>query len=78
MCFFTLNRLAPVPWNVFSMVVKPVLFLFTAIGTDLALCALLPRLSSLPPFFSAALQTVFISLVYGGLLLLFHQRTDAR
>ena len=47
MCCLSLNRIAPIGWDVFSMVVKPVLILLIAFGINFALCAFIPALSSL-------------------------------
>lgn len=58
------------------MVVKPVLILLIAFGINFALCAFIPALSSLPVFLNAAVQIGFISLVYGGMLVLFHKRSE--
>lgn len=74
MCCLSLNRIAPIGWDVFSMVVKPVLILLIAFGINFALCAFIPALSSLPVFLNAAVQIGFISLVYGGMLVLFHKK----
>lgn len=74
MCCLSLNRIAPIGWDVFSMVVKPMLILLIAFGINFALCAFIPALSSLPVFLNAAVQIGFISLVYGGMLVLFHKK----
>ena len=74
MCFRSLSRLAPVCWDVFSMVVKPVFLLLTALGMDLALHSLPPFSLIISPFFNTAVRTAFISLSYGGLLMLFHKK----
>ncbi len=74
MCFRSLSRLAPVCWDVFSMIMKPVLILSIAFGINFALCAFIPVLSSLPAFLDAAIQICFISLVYVGMLMLLHKR----
>ena len=74
MCCLSLGRLAPICWDAFSMVIKPVLILLIAFGMNFSLCAFIPALSSLPAFLNAAVQIGFISLVYGGMLVLFHRK----
>lgn len=74
MCCLNLSRLAPICWDAFSMIVKPILILLIAFGMNLFLGALFPGLSSLPAFFNAAVQIGFVSLVYGGMLVLFHKK----
>lgn len=74
MCCKSLSRLAPVHWDVFSMVVKPGLILLTALGMDLALYSFPPFCLISSPFFNAAARIAFISFSYGGMLILLHKK----
>lgn len=70
---WSLHRLVSFSWNAWEMMVKPAALLLISVGIHLFFKGLVPLPPSLPLFLTAALQIGFISLCYGGLLLIFHR-----
>lgn len=74
MSFLAVKRLVPFCWDTVNMIVKPVLLLLISIGMYLAFSQSCFWLKELPLFIMTAVQILFLSFSYMGLLLLFHKR----
>ena len=74
MSFLAVKRLVPFCWDTVNMIVKPVLLLLISIGMYLAFSQSCFWLKELPLFIMTAVQILFLSFSYMGLLLLFHQK----
>ncbi len=74
MCCLSVHRLAAFSWDGWNMLAKPALFLLISIGLYLATPGAAAVFAGLPSFLAAVLDMGFISLCYGGLLLLFHRK----
>ena len=72
MSFLAVKRLVPFCWDTVNMIVKPVLLLLISIGMYLAFSQSCFWLKELPLFIMTAVQILFLSFSYMGLLLLFH------
>ena len=73
MSFLAVKRLVPFCWDTVNMIVKPVLLLLISIGMYLAFSQSCFWLKELPLFIMTAVQILFLSFSYMGLLLLFHK-----
>lgn len=78
MCCLSIRRLAYFPWDGANMIAKPALFMLISIGIYLASPGAAGLFRRIPSFIAAVLDMGFISLCYGGLLLLFHRRRATR
>lgn len=76
MCCLSIRRLAYFPWDGANMIAKPALFMLISIGIYLASPGAAGLFRRIPSFIAAVLDMGFISLCYGGLLLLFHRRRE--
>ena len=74
MSFLAVKRLVPFCWDTVNMIVKPVLLLLISIGMYLAFSQSCFWLKELPLFIMTAVQILFLSFSYMGLLLLFHKK----
>lgn len=74
MSFLAVKRLVPFCWDTVNMIVKPVLLLLISIGMYLAFSRSCFWLKELPLFIMTAVQILFLSFSYMGLLLLFHKK----
>ena len=74
MSFLAVKRLVPFCWDTINMIVKPVLLLLVSIGVYLAFSQSCFWLKELPLFIMTAVQILFLSFSYMGLLLLFHKK----
>ena len=74
MSFLAVKRLVPFCWDTANMIVKPVLLLLVSIGMYLAFSQSCFWLKELPLFIMTAVQILFLSFSYMGLLLLFHKK----
>ena len=74
MSFLAVKRLVPFCWDTVNMIVKPVLLLLISIGMYLAFSQSCFWLKELPLFIMTAVQILFLSFSYRGLLLLFHKK----
>ena len=74
MSFLAVKRLVPFCWDTVNMIVKPVLLLLISIGMYLAFSQSCFWLKELPLFIMTAVQILFLSFNYMGLLLLFHKK----
>ena len=74
MSFPAVKRLVPFCWDTVNMIVKPVLLLLISIGMYLAFSQSCFWLKELPLFIMTAVQILFLSFSYMGLLLLFHKK----
>ena len=74
MSFLAVKRLVPFCWDTVNMIVKPVLLLLISIGMYLAFSQSCFWLKELPLFIMPAVQILFLSFSYMGLLLLFHKK----
>ena len=74
MSFLAVKRLVPFCWDTINMIVKPVLLLLISIGMYLAFSQSCFWLKELPLFIMTAVQILFLSFSYMGLLLLFHKK----
>ena len=74
MSFLAVKRLVPFCWDPVNMIVKPVLLLLISIGMYLAFSQSCFWLKELPLFIMTAVQILFLSFSYMGLLLLFHKK----
>lgn len=74
MSFLAVKRLVPFCWDTVNMIVKPVLLLLISIGIYLAFSQSCFWLKELPLFIMTAVQILFLSFSYMGLLLLFHKK----
>ena len=74
MSFLAVKRLVPFCWDTVNMIVKPVLLLLISIGMYLAFSHSCFWLKELPLFIMTAVQILFLSFSYMGLLLLFHKK----
>ena len=74
MSFLAVKRLVPFCWDTVNMIVKPVLLLPISIGMYLAFSQSCFWLKELPLFIMTAVQILFLSFSYMGLLLLFHKK----
>lgn len=74
MSFLAVKRLIPFCWDTVNMIVKPVLLLLISIGMYLAFSQSCFWLKELPLFIMTAVQILFLSFSYMGLLLLFHKK----
>lgn len=74
MSFLAVKRLVPFCWDTVNMIVKPVLLLLISIGMYLAFSQSCFWLKELPLFITTAVQILFLSFSYMGLLLLFHKK----
>ena len=74
MSFLAAKRLVPFCWDTVNMIVKPVLLLLISIGMYLAFSQSCFWLKELPLFIMTAVQILFLSFSYMGLLLLFHKK----
>ena len=74
MSFLAVKRLVPYCWDTVNMIVKPVLLLLISIGMYLAFSQSCFWLKELPLFIMTAVQILFLSFSYMGLLLLFHKK----
>ena len=74
MRFLAVKRLVPFCWDTVNMIVKPVLLLLISIGMYLAFSQSCFWLKELPLFIMTAVQILFLSFSYMGLLLLFHKK----
>ena len=74
MSFLAVKRLVPLCWDTVNMIVKPVLLLLISIGMYLAFSQSCFWLKELPLFIMTAVQILFLSFSYMGLLLLFHKK----
>ena len=72
--FLAVKRLVPFCWDTVNMIVKPVLLLLISIGMYLAFSQSCFWLKELPLFIMTAVQILFLSFSYMGLLLLFHKK----
>lgn len=70
---YSLRRLVIFAWNAWEMIVKPAALLLISIGIHLFLKSFFSFSGILPVFLDSALQICFISIWYGGLLLMFHE-----
>lgn len=69
---WSLKRLVSFSWNAWEMIVKPTALLVISAGIFYLADSLLPWKGHLPLFIETAGQILFLSLCYGGLLLLLH------
>ena len=74
MSFLAVKRLVSFCWDTVNMIVKPVLLLLISIGMYLAFSQSCFWLKELPLFIMTAVQILFLSFSYMGLLLLFHKK----
>ena len=74
MSFLAVKRLVPFCWDTVNMIVKPVLLLLISLGMYLAFSQSCFWLKELPLFIMTAVQILFLSFSYMGLLLLFHKK----
>ena len=74
LCCLLVRRLAAFSWDGVNMLVKPSLLLILSIGLYLAIPERIRLSPAVPEFLTAVFGMGVISLCYGGLLLLFHQR----
>lgn len=74
MSFLAVKRLVPFCWDTVNMIVKSVLLLLISIGMYLAFSQSCFWLKELPLFIMTAVQILFLSFSYMGLLLLFHKK----
>ena len=74
MSFLAVKRLVPFCWDTVNMIVKPVILLLISIGMYLAFSQSCFWLKELPLFIMTAVQILFLSFSYMGLLLLFHKK----
>lgn len=74
MSFLAVKRLVPFRWDTANMIVKPTVMLLISIGMYLTFSRMAVSLGTLPPFIQAAVNIMFLSFCYLGLLLLFHKR----
>ena len=74
MSFLAVKRLVPFCWDTVNMIVKPVLLLLISFGMYLAFSQSCFWLKELPLFIMTAVQILFLSFSYMGLLLLFHKK----
>ena len=74
MSFLAVKRLVTFCWDTVNMIVKPVLLLLISIGMYLAFSQSCFWLKELPLFIMTAVQILFLSFSYMGLLLLFHKK----
>ena len=74
LCCLLVRRLAAFSWDGVNMLVKPALLLILSIGLYLAIPERIRLSPAVPEFLTAVFGMGVISLCYGGLLLLFHQR----
>lgn len=74
MSFLAVKRLVPFCCDTVNMIVKPVLLLLISIGMYLAFSQSCFWLKELPLFIMTAVQILFLSFSYMGLLLLFHKK----
>ena len=74
MSFLAVKRLVPFCWDTVNMIVKPVLLLLISIGMYMAFSQSCFWLKELPLFIMTAVQILFLSFSYMGLLLLFHKK----
>ena len=74
MSFLAVKRLVPFCWDTVNMIVKPVLLLLISIGMYLAFSQSCFWLKELPLIIMTAVQILFLSFSYMGLLLLFHKK----
>lgn len=72
MHLYSLKKLVAFSWNAWSMIVKPTTLLMISIGIHYFVIGIHPSSGTLPPFVETALQILFLSGCYGGLLLVFH------
>ena len=74
LCCLLVRRLAAFSWDGVNMLIKPSLLLILSIGLYLAIPERIRLSPAMPDFLTAVFGMGVISLCYGGLLLLFHQR----
>lgn len=74
MSFMAVKRLVPFKWDTHNMILKPSLLLLISIGMHLAFTQAFPWLNRLPVFIMTAVQILFLSVCYLGLLLVFHKK----
>lgn len=74
MCFLSVKRLVPFQWDTANMIVKPVILLLISIGMYLTFSHVVTAWTALPLFIETAVDIMFLSICYMGLLLLFHKR----
>lgn len=74
MHLWSLRRRIFFTWNVWEMLIKPVLLLLISIGVHYFLAGLFLPLSTalIPVFLVTSLQILLVCICYGGLLLVFH------
>lgn len=73
LCFFSVRHLVEFHWDTWRMVIKPAFLLILSIGISLFFPLYLSR--KIPELFVIAVRIGYISLLYGGLLLVFHKKT---
>ena len=74
LCCLLVRRLAAFSWDGVNMLIKPSLLLILSIGLYLAIPERIRLSPAVPELLTAVFGMGVISLCYGGLLLLFHQR----
>ncbi|MEG0564965.1 MAG: polysaccharide biosynthesis protein [Hungatella sp.] len=72
---YALKERIPFVWNVRAMILKPSFFLILSVGISYATWNVVSLPEVLPEFLQVSLQIALISFCYGGLLLLFHQKS---